>query len=153
MYAACRMLGWLSDVRNGKATPESVATRSRRVGHRVTGVKLFLTLVPWFVMKNMCPRFCVSQARVCARGLSWYSGIVEVLSSSWTPSFSGRVVVRLRERRQRAATLPHFRELGPESLKVPGMGLQGLDLTSVIARLRGSSCTVLSGLDTGVMNQ
>ncbi|MQL68599.1 hypothetical protein Taro_000883 [Colocasia esculenta] len=33
-------------------------------------------------------------------------------------------------------SLPHFRELGPESLKVPGMGLQGLDLTSVTARLR-----------------
>ncbi|MQL71423.1 hypothetical protein Taro_003766, partial [Colocasia esculenta] len=46
------------------------------------------------------PRFCVSQARECARGLSRYSGTVEVLSSSWTPSLSGRVVVRLRKRRQ-----------------------------------------------------
>ncbi|MQL71426.1 hypothetical protein Taro_003755 [Colocasia esculenta] len=46
------------------------------------------------------PRFCVSQARECARGLSRCSGTVEVLSSSWTPSLSGRVVVRLRERRQ-----------------------------------------------------
>ncbi|MQM09344.1 hypothetical protein Taro_042210 [Colocasia esculenta] len=45
-------------------------------------------------------RFCVSQAPVCARGLSRCSGTVEVLSSSWTPSLSGRVVVRLRERRQ-----------------------------------------------------
>ncbi|MQL92345.1 hypothetical protein Taro_024966 [Colocasia esculenta] len=36
-------------------------------------------------------------------------------------------------------------ELGPESLK--------LDLSSVIARLRGGSCAMLSGLDTGVMNQ
>ncbi|MQL89158.1 hypothetical protein Taro_021732 [Colocasia esculenta] len=67
-----------------------------------------------------------------------------------------------------------FRELGPESLKVPGMdqqlcGLQvwcwlvstvlwlvfverQLDLSSVTARLRGGSCVVLSGLDTGVMN-
>ncbi|MQM07392.1 hypothetical protein Taro_040233 [Colocasia esculenta] len=32
--------------------------------------------------------------------------------------------VRLRERRQRATTLPHFRKLRPESLKVQGMGLQ-----------------------------
>ncbi|MQL96575.1 hypothetical protein Taro_029257, partial [Colocasia esculenta] len=46
------------------------------------------------------PRFCVSQAPECARGLSRCSGTVEVLSSSWTPSLSGRVVVRLRERRQ-----------------------------------------------------
>ena len=28
-----------------------------------------------------------------------------------------------------------------------------LDLSSVTARLRGSSCVVLSGLDTGIMNQ
>ncbi|MQL97793.1 hypothetical protein Taro_030491 [Colocasia esculenta] len=28
-----------------------------------------------------------------------------------------------------------------------------LDLSFVTARLRGSSCVVLSGLDTGVMNQ
>ncbi|MQL83022.1 hypothetical protein Taro_015508 [Colocasia esculenta] len=43
--------------------------------------------------------------------------------------------------------MPNFRELGPESLKVPGMGLQvlctglverQLDLPSVAARLRGS---------------
>ncbi|MQM13332.1 hypothetical protein Taro_046256, partial [Colocasia esculenta] len=69
------------------------------------------------------------------------------------------------------------RELGPESLKVPGMGLQlcglqvwcwlvstvlwlycvvverQLDLSSVTTRLRGSSCVVLSGLDIGIMNQ
>ncbi|MQM17012.1 hypothetical protein Taro_049978 [Colocasia esculenta] len=66
-------------------------------------------------------------------------------------------------------------ELGPESLKVPGLGLQlcglqvwcwlvstvlwfmvverQLDLSSVTARLRGGSCAVLSGLDTGIMNQ
>ncbi|MQM08645.1 hypothetical protein Taro_041499 [Colocasia esculenta] len=25
-----------------------------------------------------CPRFCMSQARVCARGLSWYGGTVKV---------------------------------------------------------------------------
>ncbi|MQL96580.1 hypothetical protein Taro_029259, partial [Colocasia esculenta] len=48
----------------------------------------------------MVSRFCVSHARECARGLSRCSGTVEVLSSSWTPSLSGRVVVRLRERRQ-----------------------------------------------------
>ncbi|MQM19363.1 hypothetical protein Taro_052367 [Colocasia esculenta] len=64
--------------------------------------------------------------------------------------------------------MSHFRELGPESLKVPGMGLQlcglqvwcwlvstvpwlvlverQLDLSSVTARLRGSSCVVLFGL-------
>ncbi|MQL80945.1 hypothetical protein Taro_013398 [Colocasia esculenta] len=41
--------------------------------------------------------------------------------------------------------VPHFRELGMESLK--------LDLPSVTVRLRGSSCALLSGLDTGVMNQ
>ncbi|MQL96110.1 hypothetical protein Taro_028782 [Colocasia esculenta] len=37
--------------------------------------------------------------------------------------------------------MPHSRELGPESLKVPGMGLRverQLDLSSVAARLRGS---------------
>ncbi|MQL86856.1 hypothetical protein Taro_019396 [Colocasia esculenta] len=51
------------------------------------------------------------------------------------------------------------RELRPESLKVPGLDLQlcglqrKLDLSSVTARLRGSSCVVLSGLDAGVMNQ
>ncbi|MQM00750.1 hypothetical protein Taro_033491 [Colocasia esculenta] len=44
------------------------------------------------------PRFCVSQARVFV--VLGCSGTVEVLSASWTPSFSGRVVVRLRERRQ-----------------------------------------------------
>ncbi|MQM07502.1 hypothetical protein Taro_040340 [Colocasia esculenta] len=46
------------------------------------------------------PGFEESQTRECARGLSRYSGTVEVLSSSWTPSLLGRVVVRLRKRRQ-----------------------------------------------------
>ncbi|MQM03006.1 hypothetical protein Taro_035775 [Colocasia esculenta] len=53
--------------------------------------------------------------------------------------------------------VPHFRELGPESLKVSGLGLQlcglQLDLSSVTVRLRSGSYAVLSGLDTGVMNQ
>ncbi|MQL67868.1 hypothetical protein Taro_000136 [Colocasia esculenta] len=65
--------------------------------------------------------------------------------------------------------------LRPESLEVPGMDLQlcvcrcgigwspqlfdfflverQLDLTSVAARLRGSSYVVLSGLDTGLISQ
>ncbi|MQM20498.1 hypothetical protein Taro_053519 [Colocasia esculenta] len=65
-------------------------------------------------------------------------------------------------------SVPHFRELGPESLKVSGMDLQlcglqvwcwlvstvlwlmvveqQLDLSSVTTRLRGGSCVVLSGL-------
>ncbi|MQL95310.1 hypothetical protein Taro_027970 [Colocasia esculenta] len=53
-----------------------------------------------FFVKLGAPGSEESQARECARGLSRYSGTVEVLSSSWTPSLSGRVVVQLRERRQ-----------------------------------------------------
>ncbi|MQM10223.1 hypothetical protein Taro_043111 [Colocasia esculenta] len=74
------------------------------------------------------PRFCVSQARVfcCARGVSQYGVYHRV---------------------------PHLRELGPESLKVPGMDLQLCGLQSVAMRLRGGSCAMLFELDAGIMNQ
>ncbi|MQM08267.1 hypothetical protein Taro_041118 [Colocasia esculenta] len=96
----------------------------------------------------------------CARGLSQYSCCT--IESTLVPSLSCFLV-------------PHFREVRPESLKVLGMGLQlcglqvwcwlvstvlwlvlverQLDLSSVTARLRGSSCVVLSGLDTGLISQ
>ncbi|MQL71823.1 hypothetical protein Taro_004178 [Colocasia esculenta] len=99
------------------------------------------------------PRFCVSQAPVCAWGLSRYSDTVEVLSSSWTPSLSGRVVVRLRERRQGTATCCGGSVGLHSSLSLLVVVERQLDLTSVTGRLRGSSCAVLSGLDTDVMNQ
>ncbi|MQL87552.1 hypothetical protein Taro_020096, partial [Colocasia esculenta] len=147
------------------------------------------------------PRFQGEPSTWVCSGLSRYSGTVRVLSSSWTPSLSRRVVVRLRERLQgqrlvRVCCLvacsalvvggtdisrrtrpqlvlfpvPHFRELGPESLKVLGMGLRDvwwfgwspqflfglverqLDLSSVAARLRGRP-VCLSGLVAGVVRE
>ncbi|MQM05692.1 hypothetical protein Taro_038507 [Colocasia esculenta] len=104
-------------------------------------------------------------------GPSYYRSVSSVLDTL-TPVFE--LYARLRERRQREVTCA-CRELRPKSLEVPGMNLQlcglqvwcwlistvlwlvlverKLDLSSVTARLRGSSCVVLSGLDTGVMNQ
>ncbi|MQL74115.1 hypothetical protein Taro_006468 [Colocasia esculenta] len=94
MRSVCRARGGAADVRSGKAMLEAVAIRTAFGS----------------------PRFCVSQARECARGLSRCSGTVEFLGFT--------CVVELQ-----------------------------LDFSSVIARLRGCSCVVLSGLDTGVMNQ
>ncbi|MQL82730.1 hypothetical protein Taro_015208, partial [Colocasia esculenta] len=131
--AACRARGGAANVWSGKATPEAVAIRSRRlVGS---------------------PRFCVSQARECARGLSRCSGTVEFLSSSWTPSLSGRVVVWLRERRLWDSDLLWWFGWSPQFFGFTCVVELQLDLSSVTARLRGCSCVVLSGLDTGVMNQ
>ncbi|MQM09817.1 hypothetical protein Taro_042692 [Colocasia esculenta] len=82
------------------------------------------------------PRFCVSQARECARGLSRCSGTVEVLSSSWTPSLSGRVVVRLRERRQWDSDLLWWFGWSPQFFGFTYVVELQLDFTSVTARLR-----------------
>ncbi|MQL69207.1 hypothetical protein Taro_001490 [Colocasia esculenta] len=104
--------------------------------------------LPWLPLQLGVPGSEVSQARGSARGLSRYSGTVRFFSSSWTLSLSGRVAVRLRERRQWDSDftlivggtdasrrtgpqlvlfpVPHFRELRPESLKVTGMGLRGV---------------------------
>ncbi|MQM21914.1 hypothetical protein Taro_054961 [Colocasia esculenta] len=69
-------------------------------GSRVEREKRRVIAVWVFFIKLRAPGSKVSQARGSARGLSRYSGTVRVLSSSWTPSLSGRVAVRLRERRQ-----------------------------------------------------
>ncbi|MQL77511.1 hypothetical protein Taro_009936 [Colocasia esculenta] len=82
------------------------------------------------------PRFCVSQARECARGLSRCNGTVEVLSSSWTPSLSGRVVVRLRERRQWDSDLLWWFGWSPQFFGFTSIVELQLDLSSVTARLR-----------------
>ncbi|MQM10734.1 hypothetical protein Taro_043632 [Colocasia esculenta] len=104
--------------------------------------------LPWLPLQLGAPSFDVSQACGCARGLSRYSGTVRVLSPSLTPSLSGRVAVRLRERRQWdndfvlivggtdtsrhtgpqlvLFPVPHFRELRSKSIKVTGMGLRGV---------------------------
>ncbi|MQL71042.1 hypothetical protein Taro_003382 [Colocasia esculenta] len=69
----------------------------------ITAVGYFLHVVLrllWLPLQLGAPGSEVSQARGCARGLSRYSGTVRVLSSSWTPSLSRRVVFRLRERWQ-----------------------------------------------------
>ncbi|MQM07702.1 hypothetical protein Taro_040544 [Colocasia esculenta] len=83
------------------------------------------------------PRFCVSQSPVCAQGLSRCSGTVEVLSSSWTPLLSGRVVVRLRERRQWDSDLLWWFGWSPQFFGFTCVVEQQLDLTSVTAKLRG----------------
>ncbi|MQL96368.1 hypothetical protein Taro_029046 [Colocasia esculenta] len=151
-------------------------------GHRVTEDKLFLTLVQWFVMKNIVtvvfvfqwwylvvvgrvlnatavgvafwfPLFWVDVCMYAAgRTLGWpadvrsgkatvtyvaTSGTIEVLSSSWTPSLSGRVVVRLRERRQGTVTCCGGLVGLHNSLALLVVVERQLDLTSVIARLRG----------------
>ncbi|MQM08845.1 hypothetical protein Taro_041705 [Colocasia esculenta] len=71
-------------------------------GSRSDYVKLFLALAPWY------PRFCVSQARVfvvlgvCPGTCVVPSRSVSSVLDTLTPVFE--VYVRLRERRQRAAT-------------------------------------------------
>ncbi|MQM02661.1 hypothetical protein Taro_035431 [Colocasia esculenta] len=106
---SCRVMSWRRDQ---KAALTSVATMAEGAFDPSVVVRC--------LFRNAssvgCPRFCVSQAPVCARGLSRYSGTVEVLSSSWTPSLSERVVVRLRERQQRTATLvgPYVRDYETE---------------------------------------
>ncbi|MQL82192.1 hypothetical protein Taro_014666 [Colocasia esculenta] len=78
------------------------------------------------------PRFCVSQAPVCALGLSWCNGTVKVLSSSWTPSLSGRVVVRLRERRQSDSDLLWWFGWSPQFFGFTCVVERQLDLTSCV---------------------
>ncbi|MQL98689.1 hypothetical protein Taro_031403 [Colocasia esculenta] len=78
----------------------------------------------------------VSQARECARGLSQYSGTVEVLSSSWTPSLLGRVVVQLRERWQWDSDLLWWFGWSPQFFGFTCVVERQLDPTSVTARLR-----------------
>ncbi|MQM06304.1 hypothetical protein Taro_039124, partial [Colocasia esculenta] len=138
-----------------------MCSRGLRSVHKFRCAWEVVLRLPLLPLQLGAPVSKVSQARGSARGLSRYSGTVRVLSSSWTPSLSGRVVVRLRERRQWDSDfalvvggtdasrrtgpqlvlfpVPHFRELRPESLKVTGMSLQverQLDLSSVAARLR-----------------
>ncbi|MQL89155.1 hypothetical protein Taro_021723 [Colocasia esculenta] len=70
----------------------------------VCGALAFVALLESAVHMLGAPGSEVSQARGSARGLSRYSGTVRVLSSSWTPSLSRRVAVRMRERRQWTVT-------------------------------------------------
>ncbi|MQM23715.1 hypothetical protein Taro_056782 [Colocasia esculenta] len=84
-----------------------------------------------------------SQARGCAQGLFRYSGTIEVLSSSETPSLSGRVVVQLRERRQWDSDLwwhscvcvsvvvPHGGSLGDQLLRWCACEACGLGFTVI----------------------
>ncbi|MQM11805.1 hypothetical protein Taro_044716 [Colocasia esculenta] len=89
------------------------------------------------------PRFCVSQARECTRGLSGCSGTVEVLSSFWTPSLSGRVVIRLRERRQWYNDLLWWFGWSPQFFGFTCVVEPQLDLTSMTARLRVSGDSLI----------
>ncbi|MQM15691.1 hypothetical protein Taro_048642 [Colocasia esculenta] len=104
-----------------------------------SAVHVVVLRLPWLPLQLGAPGSKVCQVRGCARGLSRYSGTVRVLSSSWTPSLSGRVAIQQRERRQWDSDfvlvvggtdtsrrtgpqlvlfpVPHFRELRPESLK------------------------------------
>ncbi|MQM07588.1 hypothetical protein Taro_040429 [Colocasia esculenta] len=160
-------------VRSGGNAGSSCSSGRLAYGSQGDQNKLFVTFVSWY------PRFFVSQARVfvvlgvCPRTMCTIEAYVVCPGH---PHSCVELYVRLRERRQRAATcvcgfavacsalvvggtdtsrrtgpqlvlflVPHSRELWPESLK--------LDLSSLTVRLRGSSCVVLSGLDTGVMNQ
>ncbi|MQL82233.1 hypothetical protein Taro_014706 [Colocasia esculenta] len=105
-------------------------------------------------------------------GYEWVFPVVKVGSASGYPKFLSRG--KMTEGSDLCLWVCSRLELGPESLKVSGMGLQlcglqvwcwlvstvlwlvavkrQLDLSSVTAKLRGCSCVVLSGLDTGVMN-
>ncbi|MQL94008.1 hypothetical protein Taro_026657 [Colocasia esculenta] len=131
----------MSWCRDQKAALSSVAITAEGSALHAFGVlviRLSMFNVHGFVG---CPKFCVSQAPVCARGLSRYSGTDEVLLSSWTPSLSGRVVVRLRERR-----LWWF-GWSPQFFGLTYVVELQLDLTSVTARLRGR---VLNAAAVGV---
>ncbi|MQL68990.1 hypothetical protein Taro_001264 [Colocasia esculenta] len=105
MRAACRARGGAANVRSGKAMLEAVVIWSRQLGEEL----LWLFRVIWCfcgvlvalstgeccmergrrhavaglsVLRGVgSPRFCVSQARECARGLSQCSGTVEVLNN------------------------------------------------------------------------
>ncbi|MQM11136.1 hypothetical protein Taro_044039 [Colocasia esculenta] len=77
-----------------------VCSRGLRSVHEFPCAWQVVLRLPWLPLKLGAPGSEVSQTRGCARRLSRYSGTVGVLSSSWTPSLSRRVVVRLRERRQ-----------------------------------------------------
>ncbi|MQL84178.1 hypothetical protein Taro_016687, partial [Colocasia esculenta] len=79
-------------------------------------------------------------------------GTVEVcvvFLDTLTPEFE--LYVRLRERRQWDSDFPEFVLV---SLLFDFFLVERqLDLSSVTARLRGCSCVVLSGLDTGLISQ
>ncbi|MQL89067.1 hypothetical protein Taro_021637, partial [Colocasia esculenta] len=101
------------------------------------------------------PRFFVSQGRVLAmlgvlsRYLCCTVEVCVVFLDSLTPEFE--LYVRLRERRQWDNDFPEFVLL---SLLFDFFLVERqLDLSSVTARLRGCSCVVLSGLDTGLISQ
>ncbi|MQL85366.1 hypothetical protein Taro_017882 [Colocasia esculenta] len=92
------------------------------------------------------PKFFVSQARVfvvlgvLSRYLCCTVEVCVVFLDTLTPEFE--LYVQLRERRQWGSDFPEFVLLSLQ-----------LDLSSVTARLRGSSCVVLSGLDIGLISQ
>ncbi|MQL91181.1 hypothetical protein Taro_023786 [Colocasia esculenta] len=101
------------------------------------------------------PRFFVSQARVfvvlgvLSRYLCCTVEVCVVFLDTLTPEFE--LYVRLRERRQWDSDFPEFVLL---SLLFDFFLVERqLDLSSVTARLRGSSCVVLSGLDIGLISQ
>ncbi|MQM22514.1 hypothetical protein Taro_055567 [Colocasia esculenta] len=131
----------------------------------------FLSVVVRRLFRNASlvgyPRFFVSQARVfvvlgvLSRYLCCIVGVCVVFLDTLTPEFE--LYVRLRERRQWGSDFPEF-VLWSLVARLCGVGWspqlfvfflveRQLDLSSVTARLRGSSCVVLSGLDIGLISQ
>ncbi|MQL73978.1 hypothetical protein Taro_006331 [Colocasia esculenta] len=106
------------------------------------------SVVVWRLFRNASlvgyPRFFVSQTRmfvvlgVLSRYWCCTVEVCVVFLDTLTPEFE--LYVRLRERRQWGSDFPEF------------VLVSLLDLSSVIARLRGRSCVVLSGLDTGLIS-
>ncbi|MQL85515.1 hypothetical protein Taro_018035 [Colocasia esculenta] len=132
--------------------------------------RFFVSQARVFVVLGVLSRYLCCTVEVCI-----------VFLDTLTPEFE--LYVRLRERWQWGSDFPEFVLLSlvarlvlrRETLEVPGMNLQlcvcrcgigwspqlfdfflverQLDLSSVTARLRGCSCVVLSGLDTGLISQ
>ncbi|MQL68961.1 hypothetical protein Taro_001278 [Colocasia esculenta] len=105
-------------------------------------------------------RFCVSQARVfvvlgicpgtCVVPSRSVSSVLDTLTTVF------ELYVRLRKRRQWENDLVCDLQVWcwlVSTLLWLVFVEQQLDLSSLTAKLRGSSCVVLSGLDTGVVNQ
>ncbi|MQL68722.1 hypothetical protein Taro_001022 [Colocasia esculenta] len=128
---SCRAISWCRDQ---KAVLASVATATE--GFVLYALGALVIVVYSNASSVGYPRFCVSQARECARALSRCSGTVEVLSSSWTPSLSGRVVVRLRERRQWDSDLLWWFGWSPQFFGFTYVVELQLDLSSVTLLLR-----------------
>ncbi|MQL70917.1 hypothetical protein Taro_003272 [Colocasia esculenta] len=113
-----------------KATDLAITTRSRQADPVVVR-RLFrnASLVGY-------PKFFVSQARVFV-----VLGVCLVACSALV--VGGMDTSRRTEPQLVLLPVPHFRELGPESLKVPGMGLQCVRLQGFLTKVCPGAGTVV----------